>query len=74
MPIALFLGAGPDGGGTTRDPDGVFSGEDGGSAEGGTARGGGALNTAATESPAAPGSAADAAANPGSGMGGDAQI
>src|SRR4029453_3069960 len=47
VPLALVVGGPTDGGGASRDPEGVFTGADDGSVEdgnGSTGRGGGALS------------------------------
>jgi hypothetical protein len=61
VPIALVIGGSSGGSGATRDPDGIFTGEDDGTTDGGTGRGGG-LSTTSTESPSPP-DPGDAAAN-----------
>jgi hypothetical protein len=63
-PIALVIGGSPDGSGSPREPDGIFTGEDDGATDGGTGRGGGGLSTTSTQSPS-PTDPADAAADGG---------
>jgi hypothetical protein len=52
-PIAIFVSNGPSGGGSTTDPDGVFTGDRGTGADGGSRGGGTGVATEASESPAA---------------------